>query len=122
MRIVLLELALRATHNDILAAPGELLNVRTMIGQRYGATIELQLLVNMIEAIKVLIFMWQWKFVLHQIAQGNGISIVGAFSLERIALNLRAKRMDRSAPKSIKKIIDKITQLMQISLTCCGVT
>lgn len=122
MRIVLFKLALRATHNDVLAAPRELLNVRTMIGQRYGAAVVLQLIVNMIEAIKILIFVWQWKFVLHQIAQGDGISIVSAFSLERIALNLRAEWMDGSAPKSINKALSSNSHIHSISLTCCDVT
>jgi hypothetical protein len=61
--IVLFKLALRSTHHNVFASPRELLNVGTVISERDRSTIVLQVVAHMIQAIKVLIFFWQWKFM-----------------------------------------------------------
>jgi hypothetical protein len=63
IRIVLLKFALRSTHHDVFASPRELLDVGTVISQRNRSAIVLEIVADVIQAIKVLIFFWQWKFV-----------------------------------------------------------
>ena len=63
IRIVLLKLALRSTHYNVFASPGELLNVGTVISERNRSAVVLQVVAHMIQIIKILIFFWQWKFV-----------------------------------------------------------
>lgn len=97
-RIVVGELALRTAHHDALAAPRELLYVRTMVGQRHGAAVVGLLAArHMLNGVEVLVFGRQRFVVAHQIAERHRVSVIGAFGVQRIALHLRAERMNGAA-------------------------
>lgn len=98
-RIVVLELALRAAHHHVLAAPRELLYVRTVVGQRHRTTvISLLTAWNMSNRIEILKFLGQRFLMPHQIAQCHRIPVVRALRLQWIAFYLWAKWMNGATP------------------------
>lgn len=95
--IVVGEMALRAAHDDVLAAPRELLDVRTVVGQRHGAAVVALLAArHILDGVEILVFGRQRLLVSHQIAQRHRVAVVGALGVQRIALHFRAERMHRA--------------------------
>lgn len=88
-------MALRAAHHHILTAPRELLDVRTVVGQRYAAPVVALLAGrHVLDGVEVLVLGGQRLLVAHQIAQRHRVAVVRALGVQRIAFHLRAERMD----------------------------
>lgn len=63
-RVVLRETTVRSAHYHVLAAPGEFLDVGTMVGQGNRSPVKaLFAILHMIEAVEVLVSLGQLKFM-----------------------------------------------------------
>lgn len=96
-----------AAHNDVLAAPRELLYIRTVIRKRNrAAVVALLAILNVAETVEILIGLGQLVIVLDEITEGNRITIISAFCLQWILFHLGAERMNGPTPEVEESIRD----------------
>lgn len=96
-------------HNNVLAAPRELLYIGTVIRQRNrAAVVALLAILNVSETVEILIGLGQLIVVLDEITEGNRIAIISAFCLQRILFHLGTERMNGATPEVEEEALSEL--------------
>lgn len=119
-------LTVRASDHHVLRLPGELLDVRAVVGEGHGAAVvTFGAALHVLDGIEILIKLRQKVVVTDQIAKRDGRPVVRAFGLQRVALYLITEGVNRrtSATKIFKTEIAVITKastsrILWISTLC----